>query len=57
MVLAKLPWERAGANLALASADRTKTTRIGWQLALVGPIRARSKAFRSRSSGTGRSSQ
>src|SRR6266852_3138459 len=53
MVLSTLPSLRAGLSRALPSADVTNSTRMGLQLALVGPIFARSWTRRSRSSGTG----
>jgi hypothetical protein len=54
MVFAEFPGERAGSSLAFASALVTNTTRNGWQLALVGPVRAISQISLRRSSGTGR---
>src|SRR5579859_3193527 len=57
MVLSLLPADSAGLRRALPSGVVTKTTRIGLQLALVGPILARSKTSRSRLSGTGLSCQ
>ena len=42
MVCSILPRERQGFSFSLASAERTKTIRSGWQLPLVGPIFARS---------------
>ena len=42
MVLSTLPGVRAGRSRSLASRDFTKSTRIGLQLALVGPSAASS---------------
>ena len=55
MVLSTLPGASAGLSSALASAPLTNTTRAGCELAAVGPMRARSQAWRSTSSGTARS--
>src|SRR5690349_18175689 len=57
MVLSTLPGLSAGRSRSLASGDFTKSTRIGLQLALVGPNAAISYAWRSSASGTGRASQ
>jgi hypothetical protein len=40
--LSRLPEESAGFSFSFASGETTKTRRIGWQLAEVGAMRARS---------------